>query len=248
MVDEHNTVVAPECSSRVHIVKAEWFWASVQNEEAQDERDYLFKDVSKINIFSLSFYNHTLKWKSDKVLLLIVFGRNVTAIVSGGRDGGHGHDRGERTECRPRGEHGRQHARAAAAPAQAEVAWRRFRAAQATLLCRRCCTTQSLRKPTGLHTFAWWQAATWRLVSHLCQNVLWIFQCLQKQYALRQICTLLTNEIKCSNILTLNETCCCFANAGDLESINYKKSTIHEKCAIHVRVNIYSEKTVRNRL
>lgn len=47
VVDEHNTVVAPDCSSRVHIVKAEWFWASVQNEEAQDESDYLFKDVSK---------------------------------------------------------------------------------------------------------------------------------------------------------------------------------------------------------
>lgn len=46
VVDEHNTVVAPECSTRVHVVKAEWFWASVQNEEAQDERDYLFKDVS----------------------------------------------------------------------------------------------------------------------------------------------------------------------------------------------------------
>ncbi|KAG6452600.1 hypothetical protein O3G_MSEX007734 [Manduca sexta] len=44
VVDEHNTVVAPECSTRVHVVKAEWFWASVQNEEAQDERDYLFKD------------------------------------------------------------------------------------------------------------------------------------------------------------------------------------------------------------
>ncbi|KAJ0181265.1 hypothetical protein K1T71_003350 [Dendrolimus kikuchii] len=44
VVDEHNTVVAPECSPRVHVVKAEWFWASVQNEEAQDERDYLFKD------------------------------------------------------------------------------------------------------------------------------------------------------------------------------------------------------------
>ncbi|XP_049887535.1 protein ECT2 isoform X2 [Pectinophora gossypiella] len=44
VVDEHNTVVAPECSARVHVVKAEWFWASVQNEEAQDERDYLFKD------------------------------------------------------------------------------------------------------------------------------------------------------------------------------------------------------------
>ncbi|KAJ8734855.1 hypothetical protein PYW08_014105 [Mythimna loreyi] len=44
VVDEHNTVVAPDCSTRVHVVKAEWFWASVQNEEAQDERDYLFKD------------------------------------------------------------------------------------------------------------------------------------------------------------------------------------------------------------
>ncbi|XP_039745490.1 protein ECT2 isoform X2 [Pararge aegeria] len=44
VVDEHNTGVAPDCSARVHIVKAEWFWASVQNEEAQDEREYLFKD------------------------------------------------------------------------------------------------------------------------------------------------------------------------------------------------------------
>ncbi|XP_053601541.1 protein ECT2 isoform X3 [Plodia interpunctella] len=44
VVDEHNTAAAPECSVRVHVVKAEWFWASVQNEEAQDERDYLFKD------------------------------------------------------------------------------------------------------------------------------------------------------------------------------------------------------------
>ncbi|CAK1548456.1 unnamed protein product [Leptosia nina] len=44
VVDEHNTVIVPDCSQRVHIVKAEWFWASVQNEEAQDERDYLFKD------------------------------------------------------------------------------------------------------------------------------------------------------------------------------------------------------------
>lgn len=147
-------MLAPECSSRVHIVKAEWFWASVQNEEAQDERDYLFKDVSKMNIFSLSFYNRTYKRKSDKVLPLIVFGRNVTAIVSGGRDGGHGHARGVRAECRPRGEHGRQHARAAAAPAQAEVARWRLRASQATLLCRRRCVTQPLRKPTGLHTFA----------------------------------------------------------------------------------------------
>ncbi|KAG7304526.1 hypothetical protein JYU34_011476 [Plutella xylostella] len=44
VVDEHSTAAAPDCASKVHIVKAEWFWASVQNEEAQDERDYLFKD------------------------------------------------------------------------------------------------------------------------------------------------------------------------------------------------------------
>ncbi|CAG4963119.1 unnamed protein product [Parnassius apollo] len=44
VVDVHNTGVAPECSVKVHIVKAEWFWASVQNEEAQDEREFLFKD------------------------------------------------------------------------------------------------------------------------------------------------------------------------------------------------------------
>ncbi|CAK1599944.1 unnamed protein product [Parnassius mnemosyne] len=44
VVDVHNTGVAPECSTKVHIVKAEWFWASVQNEEAQDEREFLFKD------------------------------------------------------------------------------------------------------------------------------------------------------------------------------------------------------------
>ncbi|GBP31258.1 Protein ECT2 [Eumeta japonica] len=43
VVDEHNTAIAPECSPRVHVVKAEWFWASVQNEEAQDEKDYLYK-------------------------------------------------------------------------------------------------------------------------------------------------------------------------------------------------------------
>ncbi|KAL0850064.1 hypothetical protein ABMA28_011962 [Loxostege sticticalis] len=44
VVDEHNTGIAPECNPRAHVVKAEWFWASVQNEEAQDEKDYLYKD------------------------------------------------------------------------------------------------------------------------------------------------------------------------------------------------------------
>ncbi|CAH0406032.1 unnamed protein product [Chilo suppressalis] len=44
VVDEHNTALAPDCNARAHIVKAEWFWASVQNEEAQDEKDFLYKD------------------------------------------------------------------------------------------------------------------------------------------------------------------------------------------------------------
>ncbi|XP_041973967.1 protein ECT2 isoform X7 [Aricia agestis] len=44
VVDEHNTIIAPDCAPSVHVVKAEWFWASIQNEEAQDEREYLFKD------------------------------------------------------------------------------------------------------------------------------------------------------------------------------------------------------------
>lgn len=60
MVDEHNTVVAPECSPRVHVVKAEWFWASVQNEEAQDEREYLFKDVSTVSSV-MKFNNSNLR-------------------------------------------------------------------------------------------------------------------------------------------------------------------------------------------
>lgn len=28
------------------VVKAEWFWVSVQNEGCADEKDYLFEDVS----------------------------------------------------------------------------------------------------------------------------------------------------------------------------------------------------------
>jgi hypothetical protein len=31
---------------RVPIVKAEWFWVSVQNEGSADEKNYLFEDVS----------------------------------------------------------------------------------------------------------------------------------------------------------------------------------------------------------
>lgn len=48
-MDESNVNALPDLASeRAHIVKAEWFWASVQNEGAANENDYLFEDVSLI--------------------------------------------------------------------------------------------------------------------------------------------------------------------------------------------------------
>ncbi|XP_016837796.1 protein ECT2 isoform X3 [Nasonia vitripennis] len=45
VVDESNVNALPDlASARAHIVKAEWFWTSVQNEGAADEKDYLFED------------------------------------------------------------------------------------------------------------------------------------------------------------------------------------------------------------
>ncbi|XP_051158793.1 protein ECT2 isoform X2 [Leptopilina boulardi] len=45
VVDESNVNALPDLASvRAHIVKAEWFWTSVQNEGAADEREYLFED------------------------------------------------------------------------------------------------------------------------------------------------------------------------------------------------------------
>ena len=47
MVDESNVNSLPDLApGRAHIVKAEWFWKSVQNEGAADEKEYLFEDVS----------------------------------------------------------------------------------------------------------------------------------------------------------------------------------------------------------
>ncbi|XP_077293738.1 epithelial cell transforming 2 pebble isoform X3 [Arctopsyche grandis] len=43
VVDEHNTQTVPEVGATTQIVRVEWFWISVQNEEAQDEREYLFE-------------------------------------------------------------------------------------------------------------------------------------------------------------------------------------------------------------
>nr|XP_031831162.1 protein ECT2 isoform X5 [Nomia melanderi] len=45
VVDESNVNTLPDLASvRAHIVKAEWFWTSVQNEGAADEKEYLFED------------------------------------------------------------------------------------------------------------------------------------------------------------------------------------------------------------
>lgn len=45
-MDESTTGSAPEtATSKTQIVKAEWFWKSVQNEEQADEREYLFENV-----------------------------------------------------------------------------------------------------------------------------------------------------------------------------------------------------------
>ncbi|KAK2587649.1 hypothetical protein KPH14_003771 [Odynerus spinipes] len=45
VVDESNVNTLPELASvKAHVVKAEWFWTSVQDEGAADEKDYLFED------------------------------------------------------------------------------------------------------------------------------------------------------------------------------------------------------------
>ncbi|XP_063973699.1 protein ECT2 isoform X3 [Diachasmimorpha longicaudata] len=45
VVDESNVNALPDLASvRAHIVKAEWFWTSVQNEGAADEKEYRFED------------------------------------------------------------------------------------------------------------------------------------------------------------------------------------------------------------
>jgi hypothetical protein len=46
-VDELAVQCVPENAPiKAAIVKAEWFWVSVQNEGRADEKDYLFEDVS----------------------------------------------------------------------------------------------------------------------------------------------------------------------------------------------------------
>ena len=46
VVDESTTNSAPnELRSKANIVKAEWFWSSVQNEACVNEKDHQFQEV-----------------------------------------------------------------------------------------------------------------------------------------------------------------------------------------------------------
>lgn len=61
-MDESIITERPDVTTRAHVVKAEWFWTSVQKEVSLDEKDYLFEDVriknfQKISPFLLDFLN-----------------------------------------------------------------------------------------------------------------------------------------------------------------------------------------------
>lgn len=70
VVDEQHTQTLPEAAASAHVVKAEWFWASVQNEEAQDEKDYLFEDVSIKIVLNLPWIWYWLKNETCEFVLL----------------------------------------------------------------------------------------------------------------------------------------------------------------------------------
>jgi len=55
VVDESAVQCVPENAPiKAPIVKAEWFWVSVQNEGCADEKDYLFEDVSHFDRYALN--------------------------------------------------------------------------------------------------------------------------------------------------------------------------------------------------
>lgn len=53
-MDESAVTERPEGPPKALLVKAEWFWASVQNVACADEKEYLFDDVSNYrnNLYS----------------------------------------------------------------------------------------------------------------------------------------------------------------------------------------------------
>lgn len=54
-MDESAVGERPEAPSKAHVVKAEWFWTSVQKEISLEEKQYLFDDVC-----IKTKYHHTL--------------------------------------------------------------------------------------------------------------------------------------------------------------------------------------------
>ena len=81
VVDESNVNALPDLASvRAHIVKAEWFWTSVQNEGAADEKEYLFEDVRFLLLIYSVFWNllHLLKIFIHS-LFITVFGISFIA-------------------------------------------------------------------------------------------------------------------------------------------------------------------------
>lgn len=55
VVDESSVTEKPEtAAAKVFVIKAEWFWTSVQKEVCLDEKEYLYDDVSLIFSITLS--------------------------------------------------------------------------------------------------------------------------------------------------------------------------------------------------
>ncbi|KAF2898591.1 hypothetical protein ILUMI_07581, partial [Ignelater luminosus] len=52
VVDESAVAERPETSSKTYVVKAEWFWTSVQKQISLDEKDYLFDDYIEQQVLS----------------------------------------------------------------------------------------------------------------------------------------------------------------------------------------------------
>lgn len=49
-MDESTVNERPEGAPKAHVVKAEWFWTSVQKEVGLEEKEYLYDDVSSVDL------------------------------------------------------------------------------------------------------------------------------------------------------------------------------------------------------
>lgn len=78
MVDESAVTEKPEVTSRTWVVKAEWFWTSVQKEACLIEKEYLLDDVSitcfkkcftGLEIFAITSYTSYVSYLKITVIL-----------------------------------------------------------------------------------------------------------------------------------------------------------------------------------